>query len=173
MLVMTRPEPWVTTFSPKIPLGPVLDLACGKGRHGRYLLSLGYPVTFLDRDISGVTDLENHPNVQLMQYDLENDNPWPFPDNQFSGIIVINYLHRHLLPYLPAALKSNGIIIYKTFAMGNEQFGRPRSPEFLLQENELLDTLGQHLEVIDFRQGKETNPDRITQSICARRVKNP
>ena len=173
MLAMTRPEPWVIRFSPRIPLGPVLDLACGNGRHGRYLLSRGYQVTFLDRDISGVTDLENHPKAQLMQYDLENDNPWSFHNNQFSGIVVINYLHRPLLPYLPTSLKSNGIIIYKTFAFGNEQFGRPSNPKFLLHKNELFDTLGQHLDVVDFIEGKEANPDRITQAICARRLNHP
>jgi SAM-dependent methyltransferase len=173
MLTVIQPEPWVTAFSHLIPPGTVLDLACGKGRHGRYLLDLGYQVTFLDRDISGVSNLTHHTKAQIMKYDLENGNPWPFPDNQFSGIIVVNYLYRPLLPYLTNALKPNGIIVYKTFAVGNEKFGRPKNPKFLLQDNELLDMLGQDFEVIDFRQGKEMNPDRITQAICVRRPNCP
>ncbi len=170
MLVTAQPESWVLKFSSQIPPGPILDLACGKGRHGRYFLARGHSVTFLDRDISGVVDLLSHPKTQLMEYDLENNSPWPFLKNQFSGIIIINYLYRPLLPNLLTALKPGGLLIYKTFAAGNEQFGRPRSPEFLLQENELLDTFSQHFEIIDFTQGKESNPNRVTQAICARRV---
>lgn len=170
MLTAVQPEPWVITFSSRVPLGNVLDLACGKGRHGRYFLARGHSVTFLDRDISGVKDLLSHPKTQLMEYDLENNNPWPFNKNQFSGIVVTNYLYRPLLPHLLAALKPGGILIYKTFATGNEQFGKPKNPEFLLKKNELLETFSQHLDVIKFTQGKEFNPNRVTQAICARRM---
>jgi SAM-dependent methyltransferase len=170
MLTTVQPEPWVIKFSSRVPSGPVLDLACGKGRHGRYFFARGHSVTFLDRDISGVEDLLSHPKTQLMEYDLENNNPWPFHKSQFSGIVVTNYLYRPLLPHLLTALKPGGIIIYKTFATGNEQFGKPRNSDFLLQKNELLEAFGQHLEVIGFVQGKELNPSRVTQAICARRM---
>ena len=164
-----QPEPWVTSHAHLVSPGPILDLACGKGRHGRYFLPQ-HPVTFIDKKISGVSDLAPNPNVQLIEYDLENEQPWPFKPEQFSCIVVINYLHRPLFPYVLESLIPNGILIYKTFAEGNEKFGRPRNPNFLLKENELLEIVKGDFEVINFFHGKETNPDRITQSICARKI---
>ena len=181
-----KPDPWVEKYAILVPQGPVLDLACGKGRHGRYFLGLGYPVTFLDKDISGVADLfsqgysshSNSPhnntntntNTQLVKHDLENNSPWPFHSNQFSGIVVTNYLYRPLLPQLTTTLKPGGIIIYKTFAAGNEQFGKPKNPDFLLRENELRTALNKQFREIAFFQGREMNPDRITQAICVQRI---
>lgn len=161
------PDPWVVQFSSLIPKGKILDLACGRGRHGRYFLDLGYPVTFIDKDLSGVSDLESHKGATLLKYDLENNNPFPFKAGEFSGVIIINYLHRPLFPYLLKALNLGAVLIYKTFSQGNEQFGKPSNPDFLLQQDELLRVFGQELKVIDFIQQKETNPDRMTQALCA------
>lgn len=177
-----KPDPWVQRHAELVPSGPVLDLACGKGRHGRFFLELGYPVTFIDKDISGVTDLfsqDNSPhnhspyniaNTQLIKHDLENNSPWPFHTNQFSGVVVTNYLHRPLLSQLITTLKPGGIIIYKTFSAGNEQFGKPKNPDFLLKENELRSAFNKQFQEIAFFQGREMNPDRITQAICVQRV---
>jgi len=171
------PDPWVQKYSTLVPPGPVLDLACGKGRHGRYFLELGYPVTFIDKDISGVADLTTHnnsphnnANALLIKYDLEKNNPWPFSPNQFSGIVITNYLYRPLFPTLITTIKPDGIIIYKTFTTGNEQFGRPTNPDFLLKENELRAAFNKQFQEIAFFQGREMNPDRITQAICVQRV---
>ena len=177
-----KPDPWVQKYAALVPQGPVLDLACGKGRNGRYFLELGYPITFVDKDISGGEDLflqsysshskspDNNINIQLIKHDLENNSPWPFHPNQFSGIVVTNYLYRPLLPQLITTLKPNGIIIYKTFAVGNEQFGKPKNPEFLLRENELRKAFNKQFREIAFFQGREMNPDRITQAICVQRI---
>ncbi len=161
------PEPWVIQFSSLIPQGKILDLACGRGRHGRYFLNLGYSVTFIDKDLSGVVDLESHPSATLVEYDLENNTPFPFEAGEFSGVIITNYLHRPLFPDLLKALNLGAVLIYKTFSQGNEQFGKPSNPDFLLQQDELLRVFGQELKVIDFVQQKEANPDRMTQAICA------
>ena len=170
------PDTWVLKFAPLIPAGKILDLACGRGRHGRYFLKKNYTVTFLDQDISGVADLNNHPKAKLVQYNLEDDTPeknilWPFDVDFFSGIVVTNYLYRPLFPYLLQSLKPGGVLLYQTFSQGNEQFGRPRNPAFLLEKNELLEVFSTTLDILDFRQGKESNPDRVTQSICA--IKTP
>lgn len=177
-----KPDPWVQKYAALVPQGPVLDLACGKGRHGRYFLDLGYSVTFIDKDIYGVEDLSsqgfcpqdksphNNANTQLIKHNLENNSPWPFHPNQFSGIVVTNYLYRPLLPQLITTLKPGGIIIYKTFAMGNEQFGKPKNPDFLLRENELRTAFNKKFREIAFFQGREMNPDRITQAICVQRI---
>ena len=165
------PEAWVLKFAPLIPKGQILDLACGRGRHGRYFLDQQYPVTFLDQNVSGVADLASYPTAKLVQYDLENKSPWPFKAALFSGIIVTNYLHRPLFPHLLAALKPRGVLLYKTFSLGNEQFGKPRNPDYLLQENELLTVFSERLTIVDFIQGKESNPNRVTQAICG--IKTP
>jgi SAM-dependent methyltransferase len=183
------PDPWVQKYASLIPAGPVLDLACGNGRHGRYFLDLGYPVTFVDKETSGVGDLSIHKNAELMTYDLENsyleshdletknlknsapetNASWPYKENQFSGIVVTNYLHRPLFSHLKATVKPGGIIIYKTFSVGNEKFGRPRNPNFLLQEDELRTVFSKQFRELAFFQGLETNPERMTQAICVQR----
>src|SRR5690606_31858297 len=99
---------------------PVLDLACGGGRHGRLFLARGHAVTFLDRDLGGVADLAGDPAASLIEADLEKDGPWPLAERQFAGIVVTNYLWRPLFPLLIAALQPGGILLYETFARGNE-----------------------------------------------------
>jgi SAM-dependent methyltransferase len=138
---------WVRRFLPLIPknAGPVLDLACGSGRHTRLLLDAGYEVWALDKDATLLAPLEAL-GARCFQFDLESSGGekgasmvnWPFQPSMFSGIIVTNYLHRPLFPYLNAALNNQGVLIYETFALGNEIYGRPKNPHFLLQDGELL-----------------------------------
>ena len=161
------PSPWVTRFADRIPPGPVLDLACGGGRHGRYLLDRGYPVTLVDRDISKLADLKDNAMAKVFAYDLESGSPWPFADEEFSGVVVVNYLYRPLFPHLLASLRPSGVLIYQTFAQGNEKYGRPRNPDFLLRPDELLQEFGAACEIIGFEQGFMPDPDRVVQSLCA------
>lgn len=167
-----QPEPsaWVVCHAKNIPAGGrVLDLACGSGRHTRLLLSLGHEVLAADIDLSGVTDLENQAGVELLQADLETDS-WPFEDQQFTGIVVTNYLHRPHLDRIADCLTDSGILIYETFAAGNEQYGKPSNPEYLLQPGELLQVFGDRLEVIAFEQGLVHEPGpKVLQRLCARR----
>ena len=164
---LNGPSSWVVQHATQVPSGMVLDLACGGGRHGRLFLDLGYRVTFLDRDVSRVADLGVNKDAKILEYDLENGAPWPFESDQFSGIIVVNYLHRPLLARLEESLKKGGVLIYRTFAQGNERYGRPANPDFLLAPGELRAFFGQSMEVIDFQEGFLENPDRVVQSICA------
>jgi len=151
----------------------VLDLACGSGRHGRLFLRRKLTVHFLDRDLRGVEDLRSVPGAALHEFDLEAGNPWPFAENQFGAIVVTNYLHRPLLPYLAETLRPGGILLYKTFARGNEQYGRPTNPDYLLRENELREVFGGVLDVIDCRQQRQEHPTRITQHLCAQKPFHP
>lgn len=160
------PSPWVTRYGALIPEGDVLDLACGAGRHGRYLMDQGYRVTFLDRDVSKLADLRGNSGAEILQYDLECGNPWPFVEGQFSGIVVVNYLHRDLFRHLLRSLQVGGVLLYQTFAQGNEKYGKPSNPDFLLREDELLKVFGSDLQLVDFEQGFQPNPDRVIQSIC-------
>lgn len=162
------PDPWISEHAGAIRPGVnVLDLACGSGRHGRFFLKKSCRVFFLDRDVQGVNDLSSEANAEVIEYDLENGNPWPFPDRQFDAIVVTNYLYRPLMPHIIEALAPGGILLYKTFEVGNERYGRPTNPDFLLCKNELREVFGEALDVIDCRQQLERHPTRITQAIYA------
>jgi SAM-dependent methyltransferase len=160
------PSPWVERFAPLVTSGgSVLDLACGGGRHGRLFLERGHPVTFLDRDLSGVADLRGHERAELLDADIET-GPWPLAGKRFAGIVVTNYLWRPLKPQIAATLSPDGMLIYETFMRGNEHFGKPSNPDFLLQPDELLDWCRDAgLIVRAFEQGEEANA--VRQRICA------
>ncbi|HEY8100978.1 MAG TPA: class I SAM-dependent methyltransferase [Burkholderiaceae bacterium] len=156
-----------------IPQGEVLDLACGGGRHSVLLASMGYDVIALDRDADSLSRLAAK-RITTMQFDLENGTDgrmpvWPFEANRFSGIVVTNYLHRPLLPHIVTSLTSKGLLIYETFAQGNEYFGKPSNPDFLLATGELLIFAALNsLRVIAFEDGFVESPKpAMVQRICA------
>lgn len=166
------PEPWVAEHLARWPPGtPVLDLACGAGRHGRALLARGAPVTFLDRDPSGVADLRGAPGARLIEADLETPAGWPLGTRRFGLILVVNYLWRPILADTMAALMPGGVLIHDTFAVGNEAFGRPSNPDFLLKPGELLAAArAEGLEVLAFRHGFVPTPKpAMRQGLVARR----
>jgi SAM-dependent methyltransferase len=152
--------------------GKVLDLAAGSGRHARYFKGLGFQVTALDRDISGLRPLAAD-GVEVLAADLEDGSPWPLGDRQFDGIAVTNYLHRPLFPRLAGALAPDGVLIYETFGIGNERFGKPSNPNFLLRPGELLDFAAAHgLQVLAYECGEVAEPKpAVIQRIVAQRLK--
>ena len=162
---LLQPAPWVEKFGNLPPKGGnVLDLACGNGRHTVFFREFGYSVTAVDRDVSGLQEPANYETVEA---DLENA-PWPFPGRHFAGIVVVNYLHRPLFATLIDSLLPGGVLIYQTFAIGNEAYGRPRNPDFLLKENELLDVFSGRLDMVEFWQGLvEGDHPAVIQQICA------
>jgi SAM-dependent methyltransferase len=160
---------WVARFAPLISPGPVLDLACGTGRHARHLAALGHAVTALDRDAQALAETAG-PGITTLQCELEADGAaWPFAPGTFAAIVVTNYLHRPLLAQIAASLRPDGLLIYETFAVGNELFGKPSNPAFLLAEGELL-AFAAHvrLRVIAFEDGvvEHPKPARV-QRLCA------
>lgn len=154
------PSAWVERFAPLVPAGgPVLDLACGSGRHLRLFRRRNHPVLGLDIDLRGVADLVGTPGVELLAADLEQGNPWPLPaERRFAGVVVANYLHRPLFPAILAALAPGGVLIYETFAMGNARFGKPSSPAFLLCQGELLEMARGRLQVVAYEHGEVASP---------------
>ena len=149
---------WVQRFAALIPPGPILDLACGKGRHSRFFLKAGRAVTAVDIDLADVADLLLHPMFEAIPADLENGAPWPLGERRFAGVVVTNYLHRPLFPSLLAAVASGGLLLYETFAAGNERFGRPRNPEFLLRPGELLDLTRGRFRVLAYEDMEQSEP---------------
>lgn len=162
------PSPWITRWAHLVsPAGIVLDVACGAGRHLRHFLARHRKVVGIDRDVSGLADLDGHPNVEIVQTDLENGSPWPLADRRFGGIVVTNYLHRPLFPALIAALAPGGALLYETFAVGNEKYGKPSNPDFLLRPGELVE-LARGLRVIAYEAVDEEMPRRaVVQRIAA------
>lgn len=137
-----EPSEWILRFADLVPrTGSVLDLACGGGRHVRWFLARGNRVTAVDRDLTGLDDLAPQDALRRLEADLEDASPWPLAGSRFDAIIVTNYLYRPLFPDLAAALAPGGLLLYETFARGNERYGRPRNPDFLLRPGELLDWL--------------------------------
>lgn len=166
---LSPPSPWVTRFAPLIPAGgEVLDLACGGGRHTRLLAGMGYRVEAVDRDTGGLGGLPEKHGVSVREADLE-DGPWPYGGRRFSGIVVANYLYRPRLGELLAALAAPGVLIYETFMLGNERYGKPSSPQFLLRPQELLQLAGEAgLRVAAFEEGYVELPKpALVQRLCA------
>ncbi|WP_216862133.1 bifunctional 2-polyprenyl-6-hydroxyphenol methylase/3-demethylubiquinol 3-O-methyltransferase UbiG [Polynucleobacter sp. AM-25C3] len=166
--VIADPSAWVKRYAPLIPVdGLVLDLACGAGRHAALLASLGHHVLAVDQDVTTIKSLQN-PQIQARQEDLEGAS-WPLADQQFSGIVVTNYLYRPFLDQLPCMLIEGGVLIYETFANGNAQFGKPSNPNFLLKPGELLALAGRSdLKVIAYEDIYHDQPKpAMVQRICA------
>ncbi|MFC5479597.1 class I SAM-dependent methyltransferase [Massilia suwonensis] len=166
---LDKPSPWVRRFAASVPAGEVLDLACGSGRHARLFAGLGHEVTAVDRDPQALAAAAG-PGITALQTDLEEEGArWPFEAGRFAGIVVTNYLHRPLLADLVNSLAPNGVLIYETFALGNELYGKPSNPAFLLRPGELLQMAAQGgLTVQAFEDGvvKEPKPARV-QRLCA------
>jgi SAM-dependent methyltransferase len=159
---IVAPSPWVVRWAPRLTRGGrVLDLACGGGRHARYLLSLGHDVTAVDREPQDI------PGARFVRADLEGGSPWPLPGERFDGIVVANYLYRPLFARIAESLAPGGVLLYETFMRGNERYGRPANPAFLLEPGELWRAFG-GLHVIAFEQGRELEPKpAMRQRICA------
>jgi SAM-dependent methyltransferase len=164
------PSPWVARWARLIPRGEVLDLACGRGRHARLLAGLGHRVTAVDRDREALAALEGVAGVAAVRADLEDGGPWPFAARRFAGIVVANYLYRPLFGHLIDALAPGGVLLYETFMEGNERFGKPSNPQFLLAPGELLAAFGRELAVAAFEQGRVERPKTaLVQRLCALR----
>ena len=178
------PSAGVARFAPLAPAGEVLDLACGNGRHARLFADLGHPVLAADRDAVALGSLaaSGVPGLTTLQIDLEAPMPpdataqqagaaWPFAAGRFAAIVVTNYLYRPTLAATLASLAPGGILIYETFARGNERYGKPSNPDFLLEPDELLQLAmlaTPPLRVVAFEQGYVDSPaPAMVQRLCA------
>lgn len=165
---LKTPSDWVVRWADRVPAGGgVLDVACGSGRHARYFAPRGHPVEAVDRDPAMLASLAGIPGVTTRCADLEGGS-WPYEGGRFAGVIVNNYLHRPLFPHLLAALAPGGVLIYETFAAGNERYGRPSNPAFLLKPGELLEVVRDRLRVIAYEDLTVSEPKpACVQRICA------
>jgi SAM-dependent methyltransferase len=155
------PSEWVLRWAYLVERGPVLDVACGAGRHAVYFAERGFEVFAVDREDQALPGA-----IRFLRADLEDGSPWPFPGKRFAAIVVTNYLHRPLFPRLVESLEEGGVLVYETFMAGNERYGKPSNPHFLLRPGELLEAFGA-LTVVAFEQGVlERTKKAVVQRIC-------
>jgi SAM-dependent methyltransferase len=157
-------SPWVARWSHLVaPGATLLDVACGAGRHVRWFAARGCRVAALDRDAAVTAPL--HGLAEVIVADIEA-GPWPLAGRRFDAVIVTNYLWRELLPAIVASVAPGGVLLYETFAVGNETVGRPSNPKFLLRPGELLDAAA-GLRVVAYEDGYEAAPERFVQRLAA------
>ena len=167
----SEPSTWVQRWSHlAAPGARVLDVACGSGRHLRWFAQHGCRVTGVDRDAEAL-EASRSCGAELIHADIES-GPWPLAQRRFDAVVVTNYLWRALLPKIVESVDAGGVLIYETFALGNERYGKPSNPDFLLRPGELL-TLVQGLRVVAFEDGFATAPERCVQRIVAARETGP
>lgn len=165
---LSAPSPWIARWSHLLAPGcSVLDVACGSGRHLQWFAARGHPVCGVDQDV--VAARAQVPGAELVQADMESQ-PWPLASAQgprtFGAVVVTNYLWRPLWPVLLQSLAPGGLLLYETFAAGNETVGRPARPDFLLQPGELLQVCAQ-MQVVAYENGFLEQPARFVQRIAA------
>jgi SAM-dependent methyltransferase len=165
-----KPSAWLQHWAHLIAPGSrVLDVACGAGRHMRFLAAQGHTAWGIDRNPDAVSRAQAYGQVSCA--DIEN-GPWPLPGQTFACVVVTNYLWRPLMPVIVQSVAPGGVLIYETFAAGNETVGKPSRPDFLLQPGELLQvTQGMH--VVAYENGFEASPERFVQRIVAVRPNAP
>lgn len=121
----------------------------------------------VDRDAAAMAALQQVAGVKALCADIEAD-PWPYAGRQFAAVVVTNYLHRPLLPRLLEAVAPGGVLIYETFAVGNEAYGRPSNPDFLLRPGELRALAGADWQVAGYEEVFVESPRAaVVQRICA------
>ena len=162
-------SPWVQRWTPLVaPGASVLDVACGRGRHMRWFAERGRAVTGVDRDTQALEAARAW--GETVWADIEVD-PWPFEERRFGAVVVTNYLWRLLLPTILDSVQAGGVLIYETFAQGNETVGRPSRPDFLLRPGELLGLCsGPGWRVVAYEDGFLPEPERFVQRIAAVRL---
>lgn len=158
------PSAWVQRWSHLVPAGgSVLDVACGHGRHLRWFAQRGHAVTGVDRSPDAIAAVQ--PLGRAVLADIEN-GPWPFEGERFDAVVVTNYLWRPLLDRIVDSVADGGVLLYETFASGNESVGKPSRPDFLLQPGELLQA-SRGLHVVAYEDGFCDRPERFVQHLAA------
>lgn len=174
-LRLTEPSPWVSRFAPLVPGGAeVLDVASGGGRNARVFINRGHRVTAIDKNTSALAQLAEQEMLEVIEYDMETgapvfDGEGPLSGRKFGAVIVINYLYRPHFEGLINAIMPGGLLIYETFALGNEDYAKPRNPDHLLRSGELLDLVSKRMQVVAYEHGLVKNGDipGVKQRLCA------
>lgn len=169
-----KPSLWIIDYISSLPENvglKILDFASGSGRHS-INLARNHFVTAIDKDLKKIRTYKNFKNIEVICFDLETSQQWPLTKNYYDIIIISRYLYRPKIKNLIKLLKVNGILIYETFSEGNEKYGPPKSPDFLLKDRELIDIFSDSLEVLYYFNGKvvENGTSKMQKCILKRRL---
>ena len=132
----------------------------------RWFAKRNHAVTGVDRATDAVASAAQFGRAVLA--DIEA-GPWPFAGQTFDAVIVTHYLWRPRLADIVAAVAPGGVLLYETFAVGNETVGKPSRPDFLLRPGELL-VACTDLRVVAYEDGFLPAPERFVQRIAAVRL---
>lgn len=172
LAALVPPSCWVQRWLHDLPAASrIVDVAAGSGRHARLAASQGHRVLAVDRDgpaLARLASLDAH--IATLRADLES-GPWPLAPGAFDAVIVTNYLFRSRFALLCGLLAPGGRLVYETFAQGNQAFGRPSNPAFLLRDGELLDRCAAAgLVIVAYETGVRRQPGpAVVQRVCALR----
>ena len=145
----------------------ILDFASGHGRHSTTLASNKRKITAVDNDSLKLSTYKNYPNIKTVCFDLETDENWPFKNNYYDIVIVTNYLYRPKIKKIGDLVKENGYLFYETFSKGNEKFGKPSNPNFLLKDRELTKVFKKNFKVLYYFNGQEFSNKKTIIQRCA------
>jgi SAM-dependent methyltransferase len=167
------PSAWIQRWSHLIwPGGTVLDVACGQGRHAYWFYKRNHTLALVDQAQAAIDSIAiPTASCEKVVADIEAGR-WPFAGRLFDAVVVTNYLWRALMPTLIGSLAPGGVLIYETFAQGNETVGKPSRPDFLLRPGELLEVC-RGLRIVAFEDGYQDAPPRFVQRIAAVRETAP
>ena len=148
----------------------ILDLASGYGRHSKYIASKNHNVVAVDNKITKLKTFSNHKRIKSICFNMETEDKWPFK-TEFDIVIVVNYLFRNNFDKILKLVKLNGYLLYETFSLGNEKYGKPSNPDFLLKKNEFKKLIGKNFEIMKYLNVNEEYPQKsIKQKCLAKRV---
>ena len=160
------------------PLGPILDLACGRGRHALAAAEMGLEVLAVDRNPESLAVLEAAApagaRLTTRVLDLETGTLPSLPEAPFGAVLVFRYLHRPLMPWIASQLAPGGVLLYETFTIHQRALGwGPSRSEFLLDPGE-LPGLFPGLEVLAYEEGENADAKPAqTARLLARRPDDP
>jgi len=165
-----NPSPWILGHLDAVAPGRAIDVAAGSGRHAFAMADLGFSVTAVDRN-PDLASLYQESEVQFLCVDLEGQR-WPLADHAYHLVLVSNYLHRPHFAELFQLVAPGGYLLYETFGVGNEGYGKPSNPDFLLRAGELASALGSSFDIIDERFEDVSHPSpAVRAGVFARRIR--
>ncbi|TKB49419.1 methyltransferase domain-containing protein [Ferrimonas sediminicola] len=156
-----------------LPPGPILDLACGRGRNALWLARKGLPLWCCDRNADALAELQQAAaderlNLVTWHRDLEIPGDAPLAGRRFAAILVFNYLHRPLMSAIEQALMPGGLLIYETFLEQQADIGKPSNRDFLLKPGELQQHFAS-LQTLHYVEEEHSQPHRFTAQLIARK----
>ena len=179
--ILEQIDRWLAARPENVAKEPVelVELACGKGRHITAVRKRGYEAGFKITAVDAnrqileklTADPKERKEITAVCLDLERKGlvlAEALDDRLFDLVLVTNYLHRPVLGQIFALVRPGGLLLYETFGKGNEIFGRPSNPDFLLREGELASVLPDRFTMRHhfFGQRKDIYPDRPPAIIC-------